>query len=111
MDKNKVVEFVKTHKKEIAIAAGLTVVGIAVAKTFPKGTGIRIEKIHTSELGKFESVMNLWKETQPDGETWINTIAENLTAADLGRLGEEMMKVKSINPDTVANVIVGFKTK
>ena len=105
MDKNKVVEFVKTHKKEIAIAAGLTAVGIAVAKNL-----IKVEDLPKPEAS-VGTIQELWKETQSNGETYNIAIVDNLTAADLGRLGEEMMKVKGINANTVASVIVGFKQK
>ena len=102
---NKVVEFIKTHKKGIAITAGLTVAGIAVARSMSKVVDLPKPELSVGTM------QELWTEKQSNGEVYINAIVENLTAADLGRFGEEMMKVDGIGPDTVASLIIGFKQK
>ena len=104
---NRVVEFIKAHKKGIAITAGLTVAGVAVARIICGDKAVNLPKPEFS-IGHLQE---LWTETQSNAETYINAIVGSVTAADLGRFGEEMTKVDGIDPDSVSCIIIGFKQK
>lgn len=113
--KNKVVEFVKNHKKQIAIAAGMVAVGgLVIAKTRAKDY-FNVTMFDTySELKAdcpgFENIIDAWTEKQADGATYVNVIVDNLTAADFGKVGEDVIqKFKDVKPDTVVSAVVGFK--
>lgn len=119
MKKSEVVEFVKTHKKEIAIAVGLTVVGIAYVHMCVKfdaeheAVGSKIQEAlrKAEEAEKNGGVHDIFKETLANGETCISAIIGDMVPADLGKLGEEMMAFDGVSHDTKANVIVSCRNQ
>lgn len=106
---NKVVEFAKTRKKELVIAAGTVTlaVGFILYAIMRKKLPVDLP-IPELNVGK---INELWRETQGNGEQYINAIVDELTVADLGRFGEEMMKVDGIDLDTTVSAIIGFGSK
>ena len=112
MDKKKVKEFVKTHKKEIALTA-LAVIGgtvvFAITKKKPKirsttvnGVFNEITDLAKPELG-FGTITELWKEGD-----YTNAIVNDITVADLGRFGDELCKIEGIKPETIVTSVMGF---
>ena len=116
----KVKNFVVDHKKEIAIVAGLTVGGIVVykiLKSVPKGDE-RIGKIisdvaDTEFLERIEkpvlsigTVDDIWK------DQWGTSIILNdFTVGDMGKIGEEFLKIDGVTNDTVVTAMLGLLDK
>ena len=108
MGKTKVTEFVKNHKKEITIGA-ISAMGVGIAILF--GTRVskamKITKSNASTIGNINTIdtwgvctmTDLWTEG-----TWTSTIINNITIADLGKIGEELMKnIPSLTKDVSIN--------
>lgn len=116
--------FVKDHKKEIvngAIGVGVTVGGIALLvstkKTlkFPetsfKGMSIsKWEEIEKARIDKLNwnlgTMTSLW-----DEGGCLNTIVTDLTVSDLGKLGDELLKIDGVTKQTGVDIIAGLGTK
>ena len=118
MDKkqNKVVEFLKNHKKEITIAVCSTVaIGggimlVVLGKKSELPDSWAAGTIHTPvskdikvENWSLGTLVECWRE---DGG--INSIVEGLTVADAGKLGEEFIKIDGVTPETRLCAIVGL---
>ena len=104
MGKTKVTEFVKNHKKEITIGAisaigvGIAIVfGTRVSKTMKitKSNASTIENIDIPDVWGVGTMTDLWTEG-----TWTSTIINNITIADLGKIGEEFQKINGVKSDT-----------
>ena len=105
---NKVVNFVKNNKKQIAIGAGVLVGGITLfafgKRMMPAGCKVipKIEsndiKIDDWNLGKLDMC---WQEGP-----WINAIVNNLTVADTGKLGEQLLKIDGVTTDTIVDMVL-----
>lgn len=97
MDKSKVKEFVKKHKKELGVGVGIvlgTITCVIVRKSFHSSKHIALPKVENKirdivvpdgfSVGEIVSLFE-------DGDE-IVTIARELTVNDLGRLGKELVK-------------------
>lgn len=97
MDKSKVKKFVKDHKKDLAIGAGIvvgTIVCVIVGKSFRSSKNIfcpkmenKIRNIVVPDGFSVGKIMSLFE----DGDE-IVTIAYELTVNDLGEFGKELIK-------------------
>lgn len=124
MTKEKLLKFMKSHKKEI-IAAGLMTIGavtlfvitkrkVDVPKFEPASAlfvnkpdnwrAIEDKNIEALDW-KLGKVTDLW----PEGG-WTNMIVKNVTPADLGKFGEEALKIDGVNSDTVIDTLICFAT-
>lgn len=113
----KVKAFCKEHKKEIAVAV-VTGVGVAVGVTacvvMKKKLDISNLTIREySDVGKkhykhiaadFGAILEVWKPTKHEG---MMVISENVTLENIGKLGEEMMKLDgNLKPDSILGVVI-----
>lgn len=117
MDKKNVKEFVKTHKKEIAIAAAATVGGVlafAITRKTPKFSKETIKSVTTQVMPTdilkpeldFGTLTDLWVD-----DYGVNAIVNDITVADLGKFGEQLTKIDGVENDTVVTAMMGFLEK
>lgn len=120
---NKVLTWVKEHKKAIVIAAGGTV-GTAVMVILTKKLVLNNNKIpvlfqgvlkngktayDVKSIGTFETcrVVDLWKEGD-----WLDGVMDDIKVSDLGEFGEDLMKnVPGITEDTILGMALSTKLK
>lgn len=112
MGKTKVTEFVKNHKKEIAIGAisamGIGIViafGTRVSKTMKitKSNASTIENIDIPDVWGVGTMTDLWTEG-----TWTSTIVNNITVADLGKIGEELQEINGVKSGTEVSAMLSM---
>lgn len=121
MNKHEFVEYVKNHKKEIALGAlGVVGTGVLVAlgvKGFKsaKNVGNPVEMIgdivsdndwmETNVVDGFTTgkVTELWNEGGYD-----NAIVNFFTIKDMGALGEDLKKIKGVTDDTEVSAVFSF---
>ena len=112
MERNKVVKFVNDHKKGftiggIALLSGImtivlgkkcfTTVSMAGATKTNRSTDIGVPGWNLGELAM------CWKENG-----FINAIIDELTVADVGKLGEELLLIDGITPKTALSMVLGM---
>lgn len=108
--------FVKEHKNEIiagAIGVGVTVCGITYIMVTKKPVKIpeavkpnfaAIEKSRIEKLNwKLGDMTDLWNEGG-----CINTIINDITMADLGKLGDELMNIEGVTKETGISIIASI---
>lgn len=123
MDKKKVMEFVKTHKKELAIAGATIVLGTAYIIVDRNGR-IRRDELIKNIANQFEEfkakeaasiakldwsvgkMTNLWNE----GEH-TNAIVEGVRVDEMGAIGEAFKAIEGVTDDTVMDIVVGLDKK
>ena len=125
----KVKAFCKEHKKEIAVAV-VTGVGVAVGVTacvvmkkvdisnltireYKDTLDVLIDGTTESDVGKkhykhiaadFGAILEVWNPTKHEG---MMVISENVTLENIGKLGEEMMKLDgNLKPDSILGVVI-----
>ena len=111
----KVKDFVVDHKKEIAIGLGVIVGGVVVykiVKHVPKAdlvTNVEwsgmTEEIVDLDIPKLEvgTIDELWK------DQWGKSLILNdVTVGDLGKVGEEFLKIDGVTKDTVVTATMGL---
>lgn len=125
--REKVVEFVKTHKKEVAIAAGVTatVIGgaviFAITKKEPKFKVTedlmkQMDHDWKAEMDKKISALNwtvgemtdLYEVDFDDGKPFTEAIVNKLTLADIGKLGEECRKFEGVTDETGVSMVISL---
>lgn len=113
MNKNEVKEFVKTHKKEIALTA-LAVVGgavvFAITRKNPKIATQAVEKVSENQwkwLDAPELSIGTITDLSTNGQ-WTDAIVNDITVADLGRFGEELCKIEGVKPNTIVSSVMSF---
>lgn len=107
--KEKVLEFIKTHKKTICLTV-LSIGGVIVAGTIINKTPKILEDIGLSccDLETPELAVGTLDEFWKEGGC-VNAIVNDIKVNDLGRFGEELVKkVDFIKPDTEVSAIMGF---
>ena len=114
---NKIVEFVKDHKKDILVGAITTVTAVCGIALFVMGkkkslipvefTGViqtpNAKDIHVADWN-VGTLTDCWREGG-----WINLIAKDFTVADAGKLGEELLKIDGVTADTVLQTVMTFE--
>lgn len=114
MDKKNIRKFIKTHKKEIAIAAVATVVGsvaFVITRKTPKFAKETIKSVATQVMPtdipkpelEFGTLTDLWVD-----DFGVNAIVNDITIADLGKFGEQLTKIDGVENDTVVTAVMGF---
>ena len=114
----KVKDFVLDHKKEIAIGVGVIVGGIVVykiVKHVPKADIVTdvnwsdmTEEIVDLEIPKLEvgTIDELW------ADQWGKSLILNdITVGDMGKIGEEFLKIDGVTKDTVVTATMGLLDK
>lgn len=111
----KVKNFVVDHKKEIAIGVGVIVGGVVFYKIARKlSTNDPLTNIEWS--GKAEDIVILDAPKLEIGtidELWSDgwgksLIINDITVGDLGKVGEEFLKIDGITKDTVVTATMGL---
>ncbi len=118
---NKVLEWMKEHKKAIIIATGVTI-GTAVGVVLTKKLVLKNNEIpvlfsgvfkngktayDVKPIGTFDtcSVVDLWKEGD-----WLNSVMDDIKVSDVGKFGEDLMKnVPGITKDTILSAVLSTK--
>lgn len=113
MDKNKVKMFVKRHKKELVVGAGIvvSVIVYAVVRTSIRPSkavsslpvGNRIRDIPVPDGFSVGSVEALFE----DGDE-IVAIVQDMTVNDMGRFGEELVKHGLVADGAAAAITAEF---
>ena len=124
MTKQEIKNFIKKHKKEILIGAGVTLVGgvvYLVTKNKPKfntlaDIGIdndfveNFNSIRLKEQARIEAfncgvgtVTDMWDEGGA-----LNLIINDITIDELGLLGKEFIKLDEVSDNTTVNLVVGL---
>ena len=124
MTKHEFVEYVRSHKKEIAIGAlGLVGTGLLLALGVNVSKSIKITNSPVDLIGEIVSdgnwkernlvegfatgkVNNLWNE----GGTHACAILNGLTIKDMGALGENLKLIGGITDDTQLSAVLDFDT-
>ena len=114
----KVKNFVVDHKKEIAIGVGVIVGGVVVykiVKHIPKADLVTdvdwsgmTEEIVDLEIPKLEvgTIDELWS------DQWGKSLILNdITVGDMGKIGEEFLKIDGVTKDTVVTATMGLLDK
>ena len=121
MTKQEFVEYVRSHKKEIAMGAlGLVGTGLLAAVGVKVSKSIKVSGNPVEMVGDIVSDGN-WKEINlVDGFTtgkvndlwneggYGNAIVQYFTIKDMGKLGEDLKKIKGITDDTEVSAVLGF---
>lgn len=113
METKKALDWIKEHKKEILVTTG-TIISVGVLGYFGVKVSGKIAndnmvaKLEESAVHWLENpalkldhvtVTDVWKD---DGCAFTNTILNDFTAADMGKVGEELMaNIPEITSDTV----------
>lgn len=115
MKEKKVVEYVKTHKKEIALAVAGTVVGVVLFAI--------TRKVASTPVKAVETVVNDYKEIDPnvinigtitdlwEDEYGYDMIVNDVTIKDLGNFGQELMKLEGVTEETEITAMMGVLSK
>lgn len=117
MDKKKVWELIRSHKKELAIATGVAIVGGIVYLVTKQKTdssaqlaelvnGTIIKDLEVPNCINIGTVDQCWLE-----DNVMNMIVNDLTVKDLGKFGEELIKLDDITPDTGVSTIIGLSNE
>lgn len=113
-------EFVVEHKKEIAIVA-LTAVGGAVVWKVVKSVPSIETPVDKIIVGAAESTVTEYL-PRPDlavgvvDDLWVDQWGKNLilnefTVADMGKIGEELLKIDGITKETEVTAVLGLLDK
>ena len=108
--------FVKEHKRELAIGAGVAGImmigGVVhmITKKKPKIANISESVFHAKDLEKpkmdIGTLIDLWREGG-----YINAILYDVTVADLGAVGEQFLKIDGVTNDTVVSAVISLLDK
>ena len=114
--KHKFVEYIKNHKKEIALGALVTIgTGVLIAVGVKsihsiKNAGNAVEMIDDNWMDKnivegftTGKVNELWNEGN-----YGNAIVQFFKIKDMGNLGEDLKKIGGITDDTEVSAVLGF---
>lgn len=112
--------FVADHKKEIAICVGVVVGGVVVYKIVKKVPKQQtLDKAVDKSFGNFlgfiackdldipktdiGTIDELWQEGD-----FKNLIFNDITVADMGKIGEEFLKIDGVTKETVVSGVLSF---
>ena len=122
MTKHEIMEYVKTHKKEIALGAACAVgTGVLIALGVKVSRSMNISGNPVQMIGDIVSSDDNWMERNlVDGFTtgkvndlwnedgYGNAIVQFFKIKDMGALGEDLKKIKGITDDTEVSAVLGF---
>ena len=116
---NKLVKFVKDHKKGILIgaASAVTAIGGIILCAIANKKSEPISLVEFSGVFSTPSANDIdvadwsvgtltdcWREGG-----WVNLIAKDFTVADAGKFGEELMKIEGVTADTALQTVISFE--
>ncbi len=116
METKKVFDWIKGHKKEILITTvtgiGVGVLGYFGVKSFNKGSNDIVIKFDDPIIGDWRdnpvakldhvTITDLW-----DEDEYTNAIIDGFTAADMGKVGEELMaNIPNVKADTMLSAVM-----
>jgi hypothetical protein len=115
--KNKVVEFVKTHKKKIVLGTISAVAAIGGIALVAMGKKRSMDTINFSGVFSTKNAKDIqvadwgcgtlddcWRENG-----WINAIVSDFTVADAGKLGDELLKIEGVTSETALQTVLSFE--
>lgn len=113
MDRKKVVRFIKNHKKEILISTAVAIGGIiafSITRKKPEVKPLLIEVPSDNIWRELDSsVINLGTIVGMDtNEEWIDVVVNDIKVSDLGKFGEELLKVETVNPETEVSAMISL---
>ena len=122
MTKHEIMEYVKAHKKEIALGAACVVgTGVLIALGVKASRSMNISGNPVQMVGDIVSSEDNWMErnlvdgftTGKVNELWNesasgNAIVQFFKIKDMGPLGEDLKKIKGITDDTEVSAVLGF---
>lgn len=108
--------FVVEHKKEITIGVACVVggvIGYKIVKSIPKVDEIS-EALSRSKVIKDLDIPEM--EVGKIDELWVDGFGKNLilndcTVGDLGKIGDEFLKIEGVTKDTCVTAVVGLLDK
>ena len=111
MKQNKVVNFIRDHKKGFvtgaaALAGGIALIALGKLPRVATVAGATISKssrdikVDGWDIGRLSMC---WGESE-----YINAIVDDLTVADVGELGRSLLKIDGVTPDTGLSVLLGM---
>lgn len=113
MSKNKVLTFVKEHKKEIAVAAVGLVCAVGIGVIVSGKPVFRCAGKTLTNFGKCKNidipeagvglVTDLWNEG-----SHTHAIIDNISMSDLGKVGEIFKNLPGVTDSTQVSAFVGF---
>ena len=116
MTKNEVKEFVKTHKKQLAIA-GATVVGITAMgvighkicgkKVAAKAIETAVEEVKWIDVDTSGITVATITDACDNG-SWIDMIVNDVTVDQLGTLAEQLKTIKGVTGETEVSACVSL---
>lgn len=131
METKKVLDWIKEHKKEILITTvtgiGVGVLGYFGVKGFKNANTIMVNLNESGidnhcfwdQLGKLELISSDWRDNPVakldhvtitdlwDEGDYTNAIIDGFTAADMGKVGEELIaNVSNIKADTMLSAVM-----
>lgn len=112
----KVKEFVVDHKVEIAASLCVAVGGVAlykIVKSIPTKTVADELIMKAADAGMAEKLPIPKLDVGTIDDMWVdqwgtNLILNDVTVSDLGKLGEEFLKIDGITDETVVSAVVGL---
>ena len=115
MDKNKIKEFVKTHKKEVAVAVVMAVGGAVVFMVTRKTASAPVKAVETvvKEYKDIDSsIIGIGTITDLYEDEWgYEMIANDITVKDLGNFGRELLKLEGVTEETEITSAIGVLSK
>ena len=116
---NKVIKWVKAHKKQILMTALITggaALTIAGVKKFarPKNGSYSIYWIRKNDKAEAQikvpdcayNTLKAWKDTTKGGEAIAGAALGNVPISDLGKVGEELCKSEEINKNSLVDLVL-----
>lgn len=112
MDVKRVLNYAKTHKKEIITGTAIVAGGIvlyAFTKQKPKIDGMKATEVFKSmdldkpEDWKLGELTEYWKESG-----YVNAIVNDIKVSDLGELGEEFIRTGEASAEDTVSAIISI---
>ena len=112
MAKKNVLEFIRTHKKEIAIVAGTAIAGgivFVIAKKKPTVSSNTVNSLIEKWRDVDHSAITIGRisECNTNGE-WIDVIVNDIKVSDLAAFSEELQKLEGVNSDTGVSAMISL---
>lgn len=115
----KVKRFVMEHKKELAIAA-VTITGGAIVFAITRKKSDKVTKAMEHSHKAVEATIEKWRDVDASAinmgsivncdtnGSWIDVMVDDITVSDLGKFGEELVKLETVNPDTEVSALISL---
>lgn len=123
MNNEKDVMTKKDYVKKIFIVVGVTAVGVTLIALGMKNKSLKLQNAAIMLASSAGKTVTLVKEELPldfnvgrihdlwEGGSFTNATICDLKLADVGRLGEELLKITGVNADSRVQVMVDIQNK